>query len=406
MTTASPSVAHAASAPERLAAVGAPRSKPSQLVGNQAMLRRLQRKLTVGTASDPLEREADEAAAKVMRMVDPATGPNSDAPVLRRACAACEEEQDLRASPADNDLAEGVAPGSVSAALSAPGEALDAGLRDFFEPRFGADFSRVRVHTGGAAAQSARDVGARGYTAGSHVVFAAGEYRPASADGRSLIAHELAHVVQQGGGERGAAAPSGTVRRQEAPAAEPAAPTPGPTLTLAKPPHFPQSALTCWASAIASWQRVKGFVASNVTDQTLIDYYRGTGCVDSSNALVGDTDADVEAVYAEWRLQLKISSEVPETSWTFDFVKKLLEGHGHFVVATGDKGLMHSMVVYGVISKDRNDPKNFAVLVEDPLASDNEKHAMFFERPIRIVLGTESRAAPAPCRSKPPPPKE
>lgn len=65
------------------------------------------------------------------------------------------------------------------------------------ESRFGHDFSEVRVHTDARAAQSAADVEARAYTVGQHVVFGAGEYAPGSSAGRRLVAHELAHVVQQ-----------------------------------------------------------------------------------------------------------------------------------------------------------------------------------------------------------------
>ena len=67
------------------------------------------------------------------------------------------------------------------------------------EPRFGYDFSRVRVHSGTAAEQSARDVKAHAYTAGHAMVFGAGQFAPESQAGRRLIAHELAHVVQQSG---------------------------------------------------------------------------------------------------------------------------------------------------------------------------------------------------------------
>jgi pyrrolidone-carboxylate peptidase len=68
------------------------------------------------------------------------------------------------------------------------------------EQRLGHDFGQVRVHTDAAAARSASDVQARAYTVGSHVVFAAGRYQPATDRGRHLLAHELTHVVQQGGG--------------------------------------------------------------------------------------------------------------------------------------------------------------------------------------------------------------
>ena len=77
------------------------------------------------------------------------------------------------------------------------GAPLDVDTRAFFEPRFGTDFSDVRVHRGSEADASAASVQARAYTFGSNVVFAHGEYAPGSTDGRRLLAHELGHVVQQ-----------------------------------------------------------------------------------------------------------------------------------------------------------------------------------------------------------------
>lgn len=83
------------------------------------------------------------------------------------------------------------------AVLSSTGQPLDGEARDFFEPRIGYNLGGVRVHTGDAAAESARSINARAYTLGSDIVFGSGEYVPHSASGRHLIAHELAHVVQQ-----------------------------------------------------------------------------------------------------------------------------------------------------------------------------------------------------------------
>jgi uncharacterized protein DUF4157 len=92
------------------------------------------------------------------------------------------------------------APALVRQTLESPGRPLDSQTRAYMEPRFGLDFSRVRVHTDDVAAQSAGALNARAYTAGSDVVFSAGHYTPNSAAGRSLIAHELTHVVQQSEG--------------------------------------------------------------------------------------------------------------------------------------------------------------------------------------------------------------
>lgn len=92
------------------------------------------------------------------------------------------------------------APALVRAVLRGPGQPLDATTRAQIEPRFGHDFSQVRIHTDGSAAASAEAVSARAYTAGSDIVFGVGEYQPGSSDGQRLIAHELAHVVQQRAG--------------------------------------------------------------------------------------------------------------------------------------------------------------------------------------------------------------
>lgn len=78
-----------------------------------------------------------------------------------------------------------------------PGARLDTAARAFFEPRFGHDFSDVRVHTGMKAAESARAVNALAYTVGHDVVFGSGQYAPETDSGRRLLAHELAHVAQQ-----------------------------------------------------------------------------------------------------------------------------------------------------------------------------------------------------------------
>lgn len=166
----------------------------------------LQAKLVVGDAHDPLESEADRAAERVMAMSAASPPPPiaGAAPTLRRAPAAAPA---ATTTPAGG----GEAPAIVRAAVGAPGAPLGASERAFFEPRFQADFGDVRIHADPPAAASAAAIGARAYTVGRDVAFAAGEYRPASRAGRGLIAHELAHVVQQDGG--GDAAAARTVRR-------------------------------------------------------------------------------------------------------------------------------------------------------------------------------------------------
>jgi hypothetical protein len=83
---------------------------------------------------------------------------------------------------------------------SSAGRPLDAPVRSFMESRLGADFSDVRIHTGGNATEAARSVQAHAYTVGSDVVFQDGQYNPSSSDGQKMLAHELTHVVQQRSG--------------------------------------------------------------------------------------------------------------------------------------------------------------------------------------------------------------
>jgi hypothetical protein len=93
------------------------------------------------------------------------------------------------------------------------GETLSGETRRYFEPRFGYDFSKVRIHADGEAARSAHAIQSRAYTLGRDIVFGAGEYAPAISEGRRLIAHELAHVVQQEGGFGSGRASGATIRR-------------------------------------------------------------------------------------------------------------------------------------------------------------------------------------------------
>jgi hypothetical protein len=79
---------------------------------------------------------------------------------------------------------------------------LDPQSRAFFEPRFGRDFSDVRVHTGQQAAESAHSIQAHAYTAGNHIVFGASQHQPSTPEGKRLLAHELAHVAQRTDGIR------------------------------------------------------------------------------------------------------------------------------------------------------------------------------------------------------------
>ncbi|MDT4331508.1 DUF4157 domain-containing protein [Methylomonas sp. MV1] len=132
------------------------------------------------------------------------------------------------------------APASVDRVLASPGTPLEPAFRQDMEQRFGHDFSRVRVHSGGAAEQSAWDVNANAYTVGNHIVFGTGRFAPGTHDGRRLIAHELTHVVQQAGA-KGAPRSPRVIRPGEARQAIARAPAP-PNRQLGSGPQLPADA--------------------------------------------------------------------------------------------------------------------------------------------------------------------
>ncbi len=115
-------------------------------------------------------------------------------------CEECREQHLSLQRRATNQAEPATVPPTVHDVLRAPGQPLDAATRAFMEPRFGHDFSQVRVHTDARAAESARAVNAQAYTVGRDVVFGTGQYGPGTLEGKRLLAHELTHVLQQGWG--------------------------------------------------------------------------------------------------------------------------------------------------------------------------------------------------------------
>ncbi len=188
-----------------------------------------QAKLTVGPPGDAYEREADHVADAVMRMPDDVVQGGQ----IQRVCAECEEElhrvpaedseledNEMRRESAGPDSAPLVGPAVESGiqSLRGAGQPLPVSERAFFERRFGQDFGNVRIHADARAANLARSVNARAFTLGQAIAFGEGEYAPGSSPGRRLLAHELTHVLQQGGGG------VGTIQRQGAPNAGAPAP--------------------------------------------------------------------------------------------------------------------------------------------------------------------------------------
>lgn len=165
----------------------------------------IQTTLALNQPGDHYEQEADRLSEHVMRMPEP---PLQRACACGGACPHCQTEQPGQKQAGlqtkrvkANDTAQLAAPPSVHDVLRSPGQPLDPATRAFMEPRFGHDFSHVRVRSGTAAEQSARDVNAHAYTVGHNIVFGAGRLAPGTHEGRRLIAHELVHVVQQTGAD-------------------------------------------------------------------------------------------------------------------------------------------------------------------------------------------------------------
>jgi hypothetical protein len=161
--------------------------RKKRAAGQQRGYLGIQTKLAIGASNDPLEQEADRVAEQVLAA--PAHPPFS---------AAARHIQRHSGQPVGQS---GAAPVSVDRVLASSGRPLDPTLEQEMGQRFGYDFSRVRVHSGAEAEESAREVNANAYTVGHNIVFGSGQFAPETQGGRRLLAHELAHVVQQSGAD-------------------------------------------------------------------------------------------------------------------------------------------------------------------------------------------------------------
>ncbi len=201
--------AQQAGAPVRDRARAAQRQRTAGCVSNQvfgaAVTQSLPSLIPIAAPWDRAEREADSVAASVSPV----------GTTLQRSCECggtcddCRARMMRKGEGAAAAAGPSTAPLSVHSVLQSPGLPMDRGVAAELGARFsgvfgarGVDFGGVRIHTDAAAASSARDVHAAAYTVGHHVVFAEGRYQPHSEEGRALLAHELAHVVQQSLGNR------------------------------------------------------------------------------------------------------------------------------------------------------------------------------------------------------------
>jgi hypothetical protein len=125
----------------------------------------IQRKPTISSPGDPFEREADDVADRIIRMAEPPSG-NPVPPTIQRKCAECEDEEKTIQTKPSAHIGAALDAGAAVRATEQGGIPLSREVRSYFEPRFGHDFSRVRVHADGGAADGARAVRARAYTLG------------------------------------------------------------------------------------------------------------------------------------------------------------------------------------------------------------------------------------------------
>lgn len=202
----------------------------------------IQRKLTVGIPDDSYEREADVVADNVVRMPQQS--------FVQRKCAGCQEEQEkIQRKPLSsmitsfiqrdgginttvtNDVADSIttSPGS--------GSRLDGGTESFMSHHFGHDFSDVKIHTDAEAIKLNRHLDAKAFTVGNDMYFNEGQYRPSSYTGKQLLAHELTHVVQQGGNKGPGMIQRRTARNRYSTAADERGPVWQVTLTITGAPE-------------------------------------------------------------------------------------------------------------------------------------------------------------------------
>jgi hypothetical protein len=201
----------------------------------QRVVSGIQAKLKIGQPGDIYEQEADRVADMVMRMPEAHAqrqlADESVQPKLKRTTeyfiphqeeeeeeeliqtkplaeqimpsvqGQVEEEEELQAKELSGQTSE-ISPNLEARinTIRGGGQPLPASTRTFFEPRFGYDFSQVRVHTDAEGDMLNRVLNARAFTTGQDIFFRQGEYNPSSLSGREILAHELTHVVQQHGG--------------------------------------------------------------------------------------------------------------------------------------------------------------------------------------------------------------
>jgi hypothetical protein len=262
-------------------------------------------RLAVGLVDDPLEREADSMADQVMRT------PDADVSLIGSSAQE--------------------APAAVHEVLRGSGQPLDAATRAFMEPRFHYDFSRVRLHTDAAAAQSAKAVNARAYTVGTDVAFAPQMYAPHSQEGRRLLAHELAHTIQQ----RAAPADALLVQRQPGESAGGAqAASSAPTTSRFQDELSKNPAMA------------KAYIPIREITGKLVGYSR------TSNGYMEIRNTDGEIVYSD---EVPLEHGLPIIDSALDLIEAGLKQLGYVAVGTLDTVLENNWRAMGLPSNDAHE---------------------------------------------------
>jgi hypothetical protein len=194
-------------------------------IGNQAVQRLfksgiIQAKLKIGQPNDIYEQEANRIAEQVMRMSEPqlqrhpeeekdAVLNDSEGTIQTKPIASqitplvqrqVEEEEEELIQSKENSSSTAEVTSAIESninLLRGGGQPLSESVKIYFEPRFGHDFSHVRIHTDNKANELAKLINAKAFTTGKDVVFGAGQYSFNTSTGKRLLAHELTHVVQQ-----------------------------------------------------------------------------------------------------------------------------------------------------------------------------------------------------------------
>jgi hypothetical protein len=178
----------------------------------------IQTKFTIGEPGDAYEQEADQVSERIMNMPEPQVQrqPQDDEeeeaiqpkPIGERITPMVqkqpederEEEEEALQTKSTSIFSSEVNPEletSISSLMASGGQVFPKASRDFFEPRFGYDFSGVRIHIDSQADMLNRELNSLAFTTGNDIFFGQGQYNPDSSSGRRLLAHELTHTIQQ-----------------------------------------------------------------------------------------------------------------------------------------------------------------------------------------------------------------